>query len=74
MEVIVHVRMYVLLKCIEILGKDHIHSIIADSEFIGTEWIKFLVMDIKPIVFLEMDSISSEKHSKIIQKLTMMRF
>jgi hypothetical protein len=36
-------RMYVLLKCIEILGKDQIHSIIADSEFIGTEWIKFLV-------------------------------
>jgi hypothetical protein len=38
-------RMYVLLKCIEILGKDQIHSIIADSEFIGTEWIKFLVKE-----------------------------
>lgn len=48
-------RMYVLLKCIELLGQDDVHSVIADSEFIGTEWIKFL-MEQKIIFFVDVHS------------------
>ena len=36
-------KMYVVLKCIEILGKSRIKSIAGDSEFIGKKWINFLI-------------------------------
>jgi hypothetical protein len=62
-------RMYVLLKCIEILGKDQIHSIIADSEFIGTEWIKFLVEE-KILFFIDVRSNQYVIHQGKQKKIT----
>jgi Transposase DDE domain len=38
-------RMYVMMKLIEIIGKERICCIIADCEFIGQDWIKWLVME-----------------------------
>jgi hypothetical protein len=34
---------YMLLKCIEILGKSRIKCVIGDSEFMGEEWVNFLL-------------------------------
>jgi hypothetical protein len=48
-------KMYVILKCIEILGKARIKSIAGDSEFIGVEWIKFLMAE-KIIFYLDVRS------------------
>lgn len=36
-------RIYVLLKCIEGLGKERIKCIMGDCEFIGMDWIRFLM-------------------------------
>lgn len=36
-------RTYVLLSCIQYIGKERIKCIIGDCEFIGEEWIKFLL-------------------------------
>ena len=38
-------RAYVLLSCIKYIGKERIKCVIGDSEFIGTEWIKFLLKE-----------------------------
>lgn len=38
-------RIYVLLCCIQYLGKDRIKAIIGDCEFIGDEWISFLMKE-----------------------------
>jgi Transposase DDE domain len=38
-------RAYVLLSCIKYIGKERIKCIIGDCEFIGEEWIKFLLKE-----------------------------
>lgn len=38
-------KMYMLLQCLEILGKERIKCLIADSEFIGEEWVEFLMQE-----------------------------
>ena len=38
-------KCYMLLKCIELLGKSRIKSVIGDSEFIGEEWVALLVKE-----------------------------
>ena len=48
-------RMYVLECCIKYLGKDRIKSVIGDCEFIGEEWIKYL-LHLKINFFLDLRS------------------
>jgi hypothetical protein len=48
-------RMYVLECCIKYLGKKRIKSIIGDCEFIGAEWVKYL-LDLKINFFLDIRS------------------
>ena len=48
-------RMYVLDCCIKYLGKDRIKSVIGDCEFIGEEWIKYL-LHLKINFFLDLRS------------------
>ena len=36
-------KMYMVLKCLELVGKQRIKCLIADSEFIGEEWVGFLM-------------------------------
>jgi hypothetical protein len=38
-------RCYVMMKCIEILGKDRIKSVVGDCEFIGKDWIDYLLSE-----------------------------
>lgn len=38
-------RAYVLLSCIKYIGKERIKCVIGDSEFIGEEWVKFLLRE-----------------------------
>jgi hypothetical protein len=38
-------RMYVMMKLIELLGKNRIGCVIADCEFIGKRWIKWLIAE-----------------------------
>jgi Transposase DDE domain len=38
-------RIYVMMKLLEILGKERIDCVIADCEFIGEEWIKWLASE-----------------------------
>ena len=38
-------RAYILLSCIKFLGKSRIKCVIGDSEFIGIEWVKFLLKE-----------------------------
>jgi hypothetical protein len=35
-------KQYILMKCVEMLGKERIKCVIGDSEFIGDEWILYL--------------------------------
>jgi Transposase DDE domain len=38
-------RIYVMMKLLEVLGKERIGCVIADCEFIGQEWIKWLASE-----------------------------
>jgi hypothetical protein len=38
-------KMYMILKCIELVGKKRIKCLIADSEFIGNKWVAFLISE-----------------------------
>jgi Transposase DDE domain len=38
-------KIYMMLKCLEIVGKERIKCLIADSEFIGNQWIAFLMKE-----------------------------
>ena len=35
-------KMYVIMKCIDLLGRERIKCVIGDCEFIGEEWIEYL--------------------------------
>jgi hypothetical protein len=48
-------KMYMVLKCLEIVGKARIKCLIADSEFIGEKWIVFL-MDEGIVFYLDVRS------------------
>ena len=36
-------KMYMILQCLELVGAERIGSLMGDSEFIGEEWIRFLI-------------------------------
>ncbi len=38
-------KQYMILKCIDILGKSRIKCVIGDSEFIGNDWVSFLIKE-----------------------------
>lgn len=38
-------KRYMILKCLEIVGQERIKCLIADSEFIGEQWIAFLMKE-----------------------------
>jgi hypothetical protein len=45
-------KQYVIMRCIELIGKDRIKCVIGDSEFIGDEWILYLCKE-KILFFLD---------------------
>jgi len=38
-------RCYVMMRCVELLGRDRIRSVVGDCEFIGKEWCKYLLSE-----------------------------
>jgi hypothetical protein len=44
-------KQYVIMKCVELLGKERIKRIIGDSEFIGETWIAYLFKEKIPFFF-----------------------
>jgi hypothetical protein len=48
-------KQYILMKCVEMLGKERIKCVIGDSEFIGDEWILYL-SEQKILFFLDIRS------------------
>jgi Transposase DDE domain len=48
-------RIYVLECCIKYLGKSRIKAVLGDCEFIGEEWVKYL-LDLKITFFLDLRS------------------
>lgn len=48
-------KMYMMLQCLELIGADRIACLMGDSEFIGDEWISFLVKH-KIVFYLDIRS------------------
>jgi Transposase DDE domain len=44
-------KQYVIMKCVELVGKDRIKRVIGDSEFIGETWISYLFEEDIPFFF-----------------------
>jgi hypothetical protein len=44
-------KQYVIMKCVELIGKERIKRVIGDSEFIGETWIKYLFDEKIPFFF-----------------------